>query len=149
MDLGISLRKMTCNSAVLASVSLWLCHPKNKSLPHLPVWERRDWGKTCGFSVSWSRSHNHFHSHFISRTAHGAVAKGKGLRNAALCALEGKESQKLLSTSAGHRTCRGRQSSWQSPTDGEILKRTQDVRRASQSRHNLLLSRLSPIDPLF
>ena len=83
----------------------------------------------------------------LSRTAHGAVAKGKGLRNAVLCALEGKESQKLISASASHRTRRGRQSSWQSLTDGEIRKRTQDVRRASQSRCILRLSSLSPIDP--
>ena len=38
----------------------------------------------------------------LSRTAHGALAKGKALRKAELHALQGKENQELLSIGSGH-----------------------------------------------
>lgn len=126
---------MTCNSAVLASVNLWLCHPNKKSPPRLPQSGSKENGEALmgfqypGPEVTITSIHIS-----LSRTAHGALAKGKGLRNAELHALQGKENQELISIGSGHRTCRGRPSSWQSLMDGETWKRIQDVRRASQSR---------------
>lgn len=125
-------------------MSLRLCHPNKKSFPHLPQSGSKETGERyVGFQYPGPEVTIASIHISLSRTAHRAVAKGKGLKNAAIRALEGKKSQKLISTSAGHLARQWKQSSWQSLMDGELWKRIQDVRRASQSRCILL----SPVSP--